>query len=221
MKVKALFIIFCVTVLLIGCSLWQSKDILQKNPGAYYQQGYDHFQKGRYEKAIESFQRLKEEYPLSELAIRAEIGIADAQFSREEYGYAEMAYNDFLNLHPTNENIPYVMYQIGMCHYKQLVSIDRDQTNTSQALNEFEKLKSRFPSSKFAYLAEKKIRDAKQQLAEHEYYVGELYFRMKKYNAALKRFEGIKKSYPNIGLDYKVDFIIEETKKLIVEATRH
>jgi len=52
-------------------------------------------------------------------------------------------------------------------------------------------------------------------LAENEFYIGETYFKMKKYKAALQRFETIAKYYPNLGLDYKVNFMIEETKKQI------
>ena len=156
---------------------------------------------------------MKELYPLHELALRAELGIADSHFSMEEYGYAEIAYNDFLNLHPANENLSYAMYQIGICHYKQLLSIDRDQTETWKALKEFEKLIVRFPTSKFSFLAEKKVRECKSRLAEHEYYVGELYFKMRRYKAAMLRFENIAKNYVNLGLDYKVKFIMEETNK--------
>ena len=145
------------------------------------------------------------------------MGIADTRFSMEEYGSAETAYNDFVNLHPSNEDIPYVMHQIGMCHYKQLLTIDRDQTETWKALSEFEKLIARFPSSKFSFLAEKNVRECKKRIAEHDYYVGEMYFKMKKYKAAMRRFENILKNYSHLGLDYKVHFIIEETKKQLAK----
>jgi len=214
---KKIILLLAVVFLLSGCAWWKNKEIARNRPEDLYQRGYEDFQKKRYEKAIASFQRLKEEYPLSELAIRAELGIADAHFSNEEYGYAEMAYHDFVNLHPANDNLSYVMYQIGMCHYNQLLSIDRDQTETWKALKEFEKLIARFPTSKFSFLAEKKIRECKIRLAEHEYYIGEIYFKMKKYQAALKRFEVIEKNYANLGLDYKVRFIIEETKKQLLK----
>ena len=187
------------------------------NPEALYQQGYKYYQKGRYEKAIESFQKLKEEYPLSELVTMAELGIADAHFSTEEYSYAESAYSSFASLHPANENLPYVMYQIGMCHYKQILSIDRDQIETGNALKEFEKLVTRFPASKFSLLAEKKIKECKNMLAEHEFYVGELYFKMEQYKAAMRRFENIAKNYANLGLDYKVQFFMEETRKQLAK----
>ncbi len=218
MRLRNLCISFLFVFILSGCAFLRGREVPKNNPEALYKQGYEDYQKGRYEKAIASFQRLKEEYPLSELVVTAELGIADANFSMKEYGYAEIAYNDFINLHPTNENLPYVMYQMGMCHYKQMLSIDRDQTETIKALKEFEKLVVRFPTSKFSFLAEKLIRECKSRIAEHEYYVGELYFKMKQYKAALRRFENIAKNYPNLGLDYKVQFIMEETKKQLAEA---
>jgi tetratricopeptide (TPR) repeat protein len=93
--------------LISGCAFWKSRDVALNNPETLYQQGYADYQKARYEKAIEKFQQLKEQYPLHELALRAELGIADAYFSKEEYGYAEIAYNDFVNLHPANVNTFY------------------------------------------------------------------------------------------------------------------
>ena len=218
MQIKKFLALLFVMFFLSGCAWWKSKEMPKNNPEALYRNGYEDYQKGRYEKAIKSFQKLKEEYPLSELALRAELGIADANFSNKEYGYAEIAYNDFVNLHPTNEDIPYVMYQIGMCHYNQMLIIDRDQTETVAAAKEFEKLMVRFPASRFSFLAEKNLRECKKRLAEHEFYVGEIYFKMKQYKAALKRFDNIVKNYSNLGLDYKISFMLEETKKQLAIA---
>jgi outer membrane protein assembly factor BamD len=120
-------------------------------------------------------------------------------------------------MHPINENIPYVLYQMGMCHYRQIEKIDRDQTETAKARKEFERLIARFPESKFSAAAEKLLRECKQKLAEQEFYIGRFYFGRKQYQAALKRFEYIAREYPNIGLDYKIEYYIEETRKKIAE----
>lgn len=213
MRNKKFLLFLFVVFFLSGCAWWKGKEIPPNNPEALYRKGYEEYRKGHYESAIESFQKLKEEHPLSELALRAELGIADANFSREEYGYAEAAYNDFLNLHPISENIPYVMYQIGMCHYNKMLTVDRDQTETAAAAKEFERLITRFPASRFSFLAEKNLRECKKRQAEHEFYIGKLYFNMRQYHAALKRFEIVVQKYPNLGLDHKVGFMIEETKK--------
>jgi outer membrane protein assembly factor BamD len=145
------------------------------------------------------------------------MGIADSHFSDENYGEAEIAYNDFVNLHPTNENVPYAIYQLGMCHYKQMYSIDRDQTETRKAIKEFERLIARFPASKFSLMAEKMLRECKKNLGEHEFYVGHFYFKRKQYKAALKRFEAVMKNYANLGLDYKVNYFITESKRRLAE----
>jgi outer membrane protein assembly factor BamD len=206
---------------LSGCGWWQHlwgrADRTKGNPEILYQRGYEAYQDGWYNKAIEYFQRLKDEFPLHSLAIIAEMGIADSHFSDENYGEAEIAYNDFVNLHPINENVPYAIYQLGMCHYKQMYSIDRDQTETRKAIKEFERLIARFPASKFSLMSEKMLRECKKNLGEHEFYVGHFYFKKKQYKAALKRFETVMKNYANLGLDYKVNYFIAESKRRLTE----
>ena len=96
-------------------------------------------------------------------------------------------------------------------------TIDRDQSETFKALKEFERLTARFPNSKFSFLAEKMIRECKRILGEQEFYVGEFYFNIKQYRAALRRFEKIAREYANVGLDYKVSYYIIETKRRLAE----
>jgi outer membrane protein assembly factor BamD len=66
-------------------------------------------------------------------------------------------------------------------------------------------------------MAEKMLRECKQKLAEHEFYVGHFYFKRKQYKAALKRFELITKEYANLGLDYQVSYFIGETRRRLAE----
>ena len=207
---------------LVGCKMWlpwgKKVDMARTTPEGLYQQGLERYQKKDYSDAIKLFQQVKEEYPLSALAIMAEMGIADAYFSDKEYLDADLAYEEFLNLHPTNENLPYVMYQIGMCHFNEITTIDRDQSETFKALKAFERLMARFPDSKFFSMAEKRVGDCKKLLGEQEFYVGQFYFNIKEYPAALRRFEKIVRDYANVGLDQKVNDIIVETKKRIARA---
>ena len=206
---------------LTGCawwdSIWGKEPRVRQTPEGIYQKGYEQYKKGDYKKAIETFTRVRDEYPLNPVALMAELGIADSYFENEQYVDAEVSYNSFVDLHPTNPNVPYAMFQLGMCHYQQMQTIDRDQSETVKARKEFERLMARFPQSKFSIMAEKNLREVKQRQAEHEFYVGEFYYRTKKYEAALKRFEGIQRDYANLGLDYKTNRFIEETKQRMKE----
>jgi len=202
---------------LSGCAwikdLWPRKDRVKADPVSMYHAGVEAYNEGRYSRAIEYFTRVKERFPLHELALLAELGIADAYYSDKEYASAELAYTDFLNLHPTHEHIPYVIYQIGMCHYMNMLSMDRDQTETVRAMKEFEQVIARFPTSKFAFLAEEKLRQCRKRLAAREFYVGQFYFKHEKYEAAIRRFEYLLSNYPNLGYDYQTKVFLEEAKK--------
>jgi len=219
---KILTVFLTMILLLSGCKMWlpwsKNTEMASGTPEGLYQQGIGEYKDGEYKRAVELFQRVKEEYPLSPLAIMAEIGIADAYYSDKQYLDASQTYGEFLNLHPSNENLPYVMYQIGMCHFNEITTIDRDQSEALKALKEFERLLVRFPDSRFSVMAEKMIRECKKTLGEQEFYVGEFYFNIKQYGAALRRFEKITRDYSNVGLDYKVNYFIAETKRRIAEA---
>lgn len=208
-------------LLLAGCQFswpWEKKsDLLRATPEGLYQQGVAYYQDGNYKRAIEAFQRLKEEYPLSPNALSAELGIADSFFSGKEYPEAVLAYQEFVNLHPTNENLPYAMYQVGMAYFNQITTIDRDQSEGFKALKAFERLVARFPDSRFAVQGERMIKESKKILGEQEFYVGEFYFTRGQYQAALRRFEKIVREYANVGLDFKVNHYIAETKRRLAE----
>jgi len=216
-----IFILLVSALTLSGCGWW--KDFRTRNkpvpnvPEVLYQSGVEAYQEGRYKRAIEHFTRLKEQHPLHPLALMAELGIADAHFSDENYAEADLAYTDFLNLHPTHESIPYTMYQIGICHYNQMQSIDRDQTETARTAKDFERLIAKYPKSRFALIAEKKLQECRQRLAEHEFFIGEFYFKRGKYEAAQMRFQFLAKNYPGVGLDYKTSVYLAETKKRLEE----
>ena len=225
MKIRIIILTIIMLFCIVGCQLsfFKKNEMVKGTPEGLYSRGALEYQNGNYKKAREYFTRLREEYPLHNLAVLADMGIADSYFSdrgyfgNKDYLEAETAYNDFVTLHPTNENVPYAIYQVGMCHYNQIETIDRDQTETVKARKEFEKLVARYPESKFATMAEKVIRECKQKQAEHEFYVGKFYFTQKKYQAALTRFEKIARDFANIGLDYKVEYLISETKIKIAE----
>ncbi|KQC06872.1 MAG: hypothetical protein APR62_07395 [Smithella sp. SDB] len=217
---NTVLLILLLALICNGCALLEifgKHERTRQTPERLYSNASVEFNAGHYKKAREYFMRLKEEYPLHDLAILAEIGIADSFYSDKEYVDAENAYSDFISLHPINENIPYCIFQLGMCHYNQIGDIDRDQTETILANKEWEKLVARYPESKFSAMAEKLIRECKQKLAEHEFYVAKFYLRQKKYHAALSRFEELTRAYPNVGLDYKVEYYINETKAKIAE----
>ncbi len=166
------------------------------------------FKKGNYNSALEHFEKLRDWYPFSKFAILAELKIADSHYRLEEYEDAIFAYEEFAELHPRNEAIPYVLYQIGRCYFDRMDTIDRDQSVTRKALEMFKRLNEKYPDNSYALKADKHINQCLKSLAGHELYVGRFYYKTKHYKAALHRFKAVLSRYPDTGFHQKAMYYI-------------
>jgi outer membrane protein assembly factor BamD len=210
----ALFMIsFCT-----GCS-WLGKGRPDKSPEQLMSEGISEFAEGSYEEAAERFRELRDRYPYSNLAVHAELKLADSLLEDEQYEEAIEAYREFENLHPKNTAIPYVIYQQGMCYFLRIRTIDRDQSNTVKALHEFERLIRIFPDDQYSLKAKDHIEKCITNLAEHEFYVGHFYFRYGHYEAALKRFTDLLERYPDHSQREKTLAYIAECKERLSQET--
>ncbi len=184
-----------------GCA-WFSSDRPEKPAGELVREGIEAYDRGSYKAALEAFEQLKNWYPFSQYAILAELKIADAHYHLQQYPEAIVAYEEFERLHPRNEAVPYVVYQIGRCYFEQIDTIDRDQTSARKALDTFQRLIRQYPDDTYAHKASTHIVKCFQSLAGHEFYVGRFYFRQKNYQAALQRFLTVINQYPDVGYHY-------------------
>ncbi len=170
------------------------------------------------ESATAKYQRIKDRYPYSKLALEAELKLADVLYERRLYEEAKDAYSEFERLHPTNPNVPYVIYQNGMCDFIQIDAIDRDQVHTQKAIVDFNRLVKRFPDSEYAARAYMKIRQCYINLAEYELYVGDFYFKQRKYRAAMGRYRYILENYPDLGQYHDALTSMSKAKRILAEA---
>lgn len=152
----------------------------------------------KYNKAIDYFTKLKERYPFSPYTPRAELSLADAYFLDEQYRAAVDMYKEFESLHPSDEAIPYVLYQIGIGNFKQFKSIDRPQENISEALQYFYRLQETFPATEYAQESEKYISKCRTHQAEHELFVADFYWRTKRYGAAWRRYHYVQENFSEL-----------------------
>jgi outer membrane protein assembly factor BamD len=202
--------------LLSGCAWFQPKE--ESSARELAEEGMEAYDDEDYSEAIESFEKLKDWYPFSQYAMLAELKLGDAHYHRKEYEEAIYAYEEFENLHPKNEAVPYVVYQIGRCYFDRLMTKDRDQTMTHQAVRSFNRLIRLYPQSPYAKKGEEHIRTCQKSLAEHDFYVGRYYFKAKHYKAALERFKTVLKSYPDLGIHHKALEYIPLCEAKIAEA---
>jgi outer membrane protein assembly factor BamD len=180
-------------------------------------QGMEEFDEGDYKKSIEYFQRLKDIYPFSRYAILAELKLGDAHYRVEQYEDAIFAYEEFEKLHPRNEAIPYVIYQIGRCYFDRISTPDRDQTAARKAADAFQRLLKQFPNDPYSRSAAEHLVACYKSLSGHEFGVGQFYFKSHHYKAALSRFRTVVSDYPDVGYHQPALAYITRCEKLIAE----
>jgi len=184
-------------------------------PEALAQEGLKDLKKKNYTDAVETFEKLRDRHPYSEHAVLAQIKVADAYFYDKKYEEAYQAYREFEKLHPTNKAVPYCIYREGLSCYRQRSTIDRDQTYTRRAIDEFKRLKQKFPQSEFIAKADKYLALCLKDLAEHEFYVAEFYYKTKRYQAAIDRYQGLMQEYPNFPQNAQAKQHLKECQELL------
>jgi outer membrane protein assembly factor BamD len=179
--------------------------------------GMEKYEEGDYKGAKKSFEKIKDWYPYSKFAMLAELKVADSHYKLGEYEEAIFAYEEFENLHPRNEVIPYVVYQIGRCYYAQIDTPDRDQEKAKRARDTFVRLMATYPDSDYSVKAREYYNKSLKTLAESEFGIGLFYYKSKHYRAALQRFKSVIERYPDMGVHQKaLEYIVLTEDRLAV-----
>lgn len=176
-------------------------------------QGMDAYNVGNYYEALQAFNQIIDEYPFSPQATLAELKAADSHFYKEEYIEAKTLYQEFEERHPTNEAIPYVLFQIGMCDFRRTDRIDRDISGAQEAIQDFSKLLRSFPESPYTREAKAHIAAAKEFLVNHEYYVAVFYVRTEKYDQAQHRLKYLLAMYPDAAIVPKATALLQRLEE--------
>ena len=192
------WVLLTVIALAGGCA--SRKEPAEPTAEQNYQMGMEKFDKKNYRDAIPYFQRILENYPFSFYAIQAELKIAESYFLDKKYIEALVHLHGFQELHPTNENIPFVLWMKAVCYSEQFRTIDRDVSAMDSSNRELLELTTRFPGSPYAQEANEMLVKVNGRLAEHDFYVAHFYYRGADYYAALKRFQRILDKYPIEGV---------------------
>lgn len=194
----------CFLTFLPGCStiggFFQSSAPEDMNlslpPETLVKKGMAEYNRGKYFMAIEYFDKVLASHRFSPQAIFAELKLADCKYYMGHYIEAYDYYEQFEEMHPTNEAIPYVMYQKGMCHYKRIDTIDRDITGAQKAIERFQLLLKAYPDSPYTEDARQKIAAATEFLANHEFEVAQFYLRVNEPDQAMIRLRYLVTVYP-------------------------
>lgn len=196
----------CIFISIFLCTVFScsGKSSLRKpaerfDPEKTFTAANEQFEKKEYEQARASFLEVKNRDLTKKYAPLAQLKIADSYVKEEEPELAVAEYRKFLEAYPDHQYASYAQYQIAMVYFDQIEGSERGYGGAAKALEEFEKLKTLYPRNPYKDVVDLKMEKCRNTIAEYEYLVGKFYYKKDSYNAALGRFEGLLKKYP----DYK------------------
>ena len=193
---------------------------------------------GNYLTAIEYYETLESRFPFGKHAMQAQIDVAYAYYKFDEPDSAITAIDRFIKLHPRHPSVDYAYYLKGLVNFERGNTIlnavsERDPSEFDKnlmlrAFNDFKLLTQRFPSSKYATDARKRMIYLRDQLARSDYNVATYYASRDAWVAVTGRTQFILHNYqgtsvikPTLELQLKayqilgLDQLAQDTQRII------
>ena len=166
-----------------------------RSAGELYNAALEEVRNGDPGQAAPLFDEVELQHPYSGLATQAQLMAAWSLYEANNYTSAIAALDRFVELNPAHPDVDYALYLKAQCYYEQIVDVERDAGMTVLAKESFEALLNRFPQSQYARDARLKIDLTVSHLAGKEMSVGRFYLKRGHYDAALRRFTEVVRSY--------------------------
>ena len=183
-------------ILAVLCFQGCSTVPVNKSADLLYKEGEQFFKDEKYQDAIAQWKKVKETYQSPELTTKAELGIANAYFMNEDFIEAAAGYEDFRKLHPKHPQGDFALYRQGLSYFKQIHSIDTDQTPVKNAQMILASYLTLYPAGEHRAEVQEKNRDCRDKQLQYELYVGRFYLKTDAYKAAIGRFETSLNMFP-------------------------
>ena len=159
-----------------------------------------------YSDAVGFLEKLEGRFPYGRYVQQAQLDIAYAYFRDGQNDLALAAIERFIHLHPAHPSVDYAYYLKGLISFNikrgtldfllpQRDYGDRNPEAMKKAYNAFRDLVDRFPDSRYAVDARKRMVYLHNLLAKHEIYVAQHYFVRGAYVAAVNRAKYVIENY--------------------------
>ena len=222
------FIIYLAVALsLVACGLSNDVDITADwSVERFYLEARTELDKGNYLTAIEYYETLESRYPFGKYATQAQIDVAYAYYKFEEPDSAITALDRFIKLHPRHPSVDYAYYLKGLANFERGGTVldvisERDMSEFDKNLllasyQDFKLLTQRFPESRYATDARKRMIYLRNELARADFSVASYYASRDAWVAVVNRTKYILHNYqgssviqPTLRLQLKAYQVLE------------
>ena len=209
-------------VILCGCG---KKEDQYKNLSAkeIYERGKVAAQGKNYTQAIQDFDTLEARYPYGEWSEKGQLAMIHAYAIAGEDASALAAADRFIRMHPRHPNVDYAYYMKGVVNFNDNFTLAfrsmpldrslRDSTYAQEGFDSFKTLLEKFPKSRYAADARKRMILLREQMSDHELHIAEFYERQGASLAAANRAGYLINQFPQTTAVPKALMILNRSYK--------
>ena len=195
-------------MLMTGCAMLEEQDKTASwTAEQFLSAGQKQMAAGDWVGAIDTYKRLLGRFPYGRNAEQAQLDTAYAHFKNDEPALTVAAADRFIQMHPTHPNVDYAFYLKGLALFEPSDSLFDSLSGYNPANNDigpvreafvaYRELISRFPNSRYAPDARKRLIYIINVLATHEIEVARYYYAMGADVAAVNRARSVLETYRN------------------------
>lgn len=214
---------------LAGCSSSDEESDLDvvpdKSAQALFVDARNSLDNGLYQKAIQILSAIDSRFPFGPISHQVQLDLIYAYYKVGDSAQGIALTDRFLRLNPNNPNTDYVYYMRALINlsteenlFQDIAGIDRsdrDPTASRDAFNDFKRIITDFPDSKYAADSRKRMIEIKSRLAKYELSVARFYLKREAYASAANRGRYIIEYFaPSPELEPALEIMIECYDKL-------
>ncbi|AQQ68689.1 outer membrane protein assembly factor BamD [Microbulbifer agarilyticus] len=164
---------------------------------AFYEAAQRQLRSSQWEMAIKNLRALEDNFPFGNYAEQAQLELIYAYYRDYQNDAAISAADRFIRLHPQHRNVDYAYYMKGLASFtegsglfERFLPTDmtrRDPGSARESFAYFAQLMARYPESRYAPDAQKRMIHLRNLLARYEIHVANYYFKRGAYVASANR----------------------------------
>lgn len=187
-------------LVLAGCSSSpDDEDLVVANQGAHalYEDAKEKMKLGNFNAATATLSALDSRFPFGPLSHQVQLDLIYSYYKTSKTDQALATIDRFTRLNPNHSDVDYAFYMRGLTNmeadrnlFQDLVGIDRsdrDPSKSREAFEDFRRLIEKYPNSKYAADAQKRMLHIKSRLAKYEIAIARYYMRREAFVAAANR----------------------------------
>ncbi|GAA0809930.1 outer membrane protein assembly factor BamD [Colwellia asteriadis] len=197
LTIKIILAVLILTLTACSSSEPELEKVPDKSAQALFVDARAALDSGLYQKAIQILGAIDSRFPFGPISHQVQLDLIYAYYKSGDAAQGIALADRFLRLNPNNSNVDYVYYMRALINisteenlFQDMAGIDRsdrDPTASKSAFEDFKRIVTDFPESKYAADSRKRMISIKSRLAQYELAVAEFYYKREAYASAANR----------------------------------